>query len=447
MIRLLLIVLCVLVPLTYLKVANVQPCGLFLIAAVPLGLAVVLPQRSGPRIARELFRLGAQYLLFLTCAAIFAVAAWRFHFYVPAHVSWLKIPPIISFVRIVQVAMAVVMMIAVATIVQRYEGAAELLTRAYVAVGVINVVYGIASWLALWHSGAAAGHIEVSRFGAQSEWGVIRARGAFVEGGPFGVYVASVLAVSVFRRFVQGKGTTAGFAATIGVLLTGLVLSRSKAGVCAVLGLGIWSLLVSRRVSVRKKFYALAVGVTLIVPVLALVNLGGGIMAYWVAYDHAELHALQAPFNGSTVEGRIVALYIVPAMVEKHPITGVGIGNYSVLRNSPEYSRGFPPAPGWDEPGLGFLGYAAELGLPLLVWLMFLAWSPVRVAREQGERSTPVLVACAFQFFAELFGTPITFYYPYVVSALALGYVLRASAVDKRGSGVAEVERNWQRNA
>lgn len=435
MIRLLLIILCVLVSLTDLKVADIQPGGLFLLFAIPLGVAIALHRQWSLRVPRRLCRLAGQYLLFVMCTAILAALAWRFHFYVPAHVSWLKFPPIISFVRIVQVVMAVVMMIVVATIVQRYQGAGECLAHAYVVVGLITVFYGTACWLLIWHSGAAATHIRVSVLGARAEWGVIRERGAFVEGGPFGVYVASVLAVSVFRRFVQGKGTRAGFAATVGVLLTGLMLSHSKAGLCAVLAVGIWSFFVSRRVSLGRKLYAVVISAALIVPVLLIVNLSGGMRSYWFAYDHAELLAMEAPFNGSTVEGRVVALYVVPAMVEKHPLAGIGIGNYSVLRNSPEYSPGFPPAPGWDEPGLGFFGYAAELGLPLLAWLMFLVWTPVRIAREMGERDTPILVACAFQFFADLFGTPITFYYPYLVSALALGYVLRArTSCNSRGT-------------
>lgn len=429
MIRQLLIILCALVSLTDLKVADIQPGGLFLLAAIPLGTAFVLRPGRTLQTSRKLGRLMQQYLLFLFCAAILSALAWRFHFYVPAHVSWLKHPPFISFVRIIQVSMAVVLMIGVASVVEREEGMADLLSRAYVLVGVLNVLFAMASWLLLWHSGAAAAHIKVTLMGAQSEWGVIRARGFFVEGGPFGVYVASVIAVSVFRRFAQGKGTRTSFAATIGVLLAGLMLSQSKAALCTVIGLGIWSFFVSHRVRLSRKLTTVAIAAILIVPILILVNLGGGLMAYWSAYRHAEFLAMRSPFNGSTVEGRVVALYVVPTMVEKHPLTGVGIGNYSVLRNSPEYAPEFPPAPGWDEPGLGFLGYAAELGLPLLVWLMLLVWAPVRIARRAGERETAVLIACAFPFFADVFGTPITFYYPYLVSALALGYVLRARVV------------------
>lgn len=427
--RLLLITLCALVPLANLKVSDIQPVEFFLLVSAPTGLAIAFGRGWRLRTARSLWLLEGQYLLFLVAVAILAALAWRFHFYVPAGVSWLKFPPIISFVRIVQVALAVTMMIVVANVVRRYEWAADFLARTYVAVGVISVLYGTASWLLLWHGGAAAAQPELNWFGAQTRWGTIGERGFFVEGGPFGVYVVSVIVVVMFRRFVLRCGTGKTFAAVLVLLLTGLALSRSKAAICVAVGLGVWSLFASGHLKASRRVYALTAAALLITLIATANNVVSGLMGYWSAYQGLERLAIVSPQSGSVVEGRVMALYVVPAMVAAHPLTGIGFGNYSVLRNSPDYAAEFPPAPDWDEPGLGFFGYSAELGLPMLVWLMVLAWAPVRLARSRGERDTLVLALCACQFFAELFGAPITFFYPWLVSALALGYVLRKDRV------------------
>lgn len=425
MVRPLLTILCLLAPLANLRLAEIEPMEIFLLAAIPFATMISLRKKRKLRVPRVLFRVGEWYLFFLLLIAIPAALAWRFHFYVPAGVSWLKLPPIISFVRIVQVALAVTMMIAVANAVWRYVWAADFLARTYVAVGVVSVLYGTISWLLLWHRGVAADQPGLDWFGAQTRWGVIHERGFFVEGGPFGVYVASVIVIALFRHFVLRRGTNMGFGLATGALLTGLLLSRSKAGVCMLAALGVWSLFASGDLRAHRKAAVLTLAIVLLAPIIYLNRTIKGLANYWKNYQQLELVLLAHPFSGSTVEGRLAALYVVPEMIKSHPIMGVGIGNYSVLRNSPAYSPEIPPALGWDEPGLGFFGYAAELGIPLLFYLMFVAWTPVRVARRRGERAELTLALCAFQFFAVLFGTPITFYYPYLASALALGHVLR----------------------
>ena len=424
--------LCALAPLANLRAADIEPVEFYLLAALPLGAMFSWRLRRPLAVPRDLFDLARLYGGFLTLAAILAALAWRFHFYAPSGVSWLKTPPIISFVRIVQVAMAATTMIAVAAAVRRSAATADFFARAYAAAGVVSVLYGTASWLAIWYRGGAAVQPELNWFGAQTRWGVIHERGFFVEGGPFGVYVASVIVVAMFRRLVLRRGTNMAFGLVTGVLMLGLLLSRSKAGLCVLVALGLWTLLTAGHLRAHRKAIVLACAALLIAPIVYLNGTITGLANYWNNYRRLELVVLAHPFNGSTVEGRLAALYVAPAMIARHPLAGVGLGNYSELRNSPLYTGDLPPAPGWDEPGLGFFGYAAELGLPLLGFLMFVVWTPVRIAHRRGERGELALALCAFQFFAELFGTPITFYYPYLVAALALGHVLR-----ERGGGEA----------
>jgi hypothetical protein len=432
MMKVFLAVLFALAPLANLRVAEIEPVEFYLLAALPLG-AVFSWRRGRPlAVPRDLFDIARLYGGFLAAATILAALAWRFDFYPPPGVSWLKTPPIISFVRILQVALAVAALIAVATAAARSAPLADFLARLYIAIALVQVVYGAACWLAIWRSGAAAATPELNWYGAQTRWGVIHARGCFVEGGPFGVYLASAIVLLLFRYRVTRRVARGSFWITLAALAAGLGLSRSKAGLCTLVALGVCGLIMWGHSGVARKGAAALGAAALLVPLVYATRTIKGIGAYLDNYQALKLKAEQNPFDGSTVEGRLAALYVAPAMIVRHPLAGVGLGNYSELRNSPLYTGDLAPAPGWDEPGLGFFGYAAELGLPLLGFLMFVVWTPVRIAHRRGERGEFALALCAFQFFAELFGTPITFYYPYLISALALGHVMR-----ERGGGEA----------
>jgi len=118
-----------------------------------------------------------------------------------------------------------------------------------------------------------------------------------------------------------------------------------------------------------------------------------------------------------------MAAHLVPRMIAEHPFGGIGFGNYSLQRNNPNYLQGLPTTSGWDLPGLGLAGYVAELGVPLVLFLIWLIWYPVKVIRFH-KVSILVVLTASYQFFAHLVGVQITFVYPWLLTALALGYAL-----------------------
>jgi len=116
--------------------------------------------------------------------------------------------------------------------------------------------------------------------------------------------------------------------------------------------------------------------------------------------------------------GRVAGAILVPRMIEAHPITGIGLGNFSLLRNAPEYLQGLPTKDTWELPGIGLVAYVAELGIPLFVYLMVLLCMPAWMCRFRASKFAFVLAA--YQPLAHVFGVQLNFYYPWLCAAFAL---------------------------
>jgi hypothetical protein len=118
------------------------------------------------------------------------------------------------------------------------------------------------------------------------------------------------------------------------------------------------------------------------------------------------------------VMGRISALYIVPRMIEAHPVTGIGFGNYPLMRNSPEYLGSLPTITDTEDlPAIGYPAITAEIGIPATIGFILLLFAPYRASRKHG---TMIVVAALFQPLVNGFGVATTFFYPWFVSACAL---------------------------
>jgi hypothetical protein len=130
--------------------------------------------------------------------------------------------------------------------------------------------------------------------------------------------------------------------------------------------------------------------------------------------------------------GRVAGSVVVPRMIAKHPITGIGMGNYPVMRNDPEYLGIMRPNRSYDLPGLGLLWVAAELGIPLLLALYVMMLYPAfRVVRAHGNPLLLTLALC--QPYVHLMGAQITLFYPWLASAFVLSFLpLPGAAVRAR---------------
>lgn len=400
---------CFTAPLTDLKVADIESAELFCflsyVILIPWFCVVTYSRAWNELTLRQLKVYGA----FLILTFILALVATRLETFPIPDTGVFKTAPFLSFARVAQLAIdmgcAAVLVQAMADD-QRFL---KLLVQSYVYAGLVSAVYAIVSWLALY------GGVDLG--GAYIVEGP-RAKGFFVEGGPFGVYLISVIAVCVFRWRVLGCSRQLPSLIQLLVLATALVLSSSKAGIL----LGLVLLVVFAMFAGRAK-YVLGVIMGLVLVVLVFPWMLEALAGYFADYSNFEEVLASRPDDTSLMMGRIMAAILVPIMTIDHPFLGIGIGNYPLQRNNPEYLSGLPTTDLWDLPGLGLVGYAAELGIPLFLVLCWLLWKPASMARSSRA---PALVGCvaSYQFFAHLMGVQLTFIYPWIVSSITMGYII-----------------------
>jgi hypothetical protein len=348
---------------------------------------------------------------------VLSVLALRLDFRPPGDAvgHLLRTPELLFIARLTQFGLAATSMIVLANVLSQDSGLIRFLAASYMWVGVANAAYATVSWCVLAFAGV---DLSGAYWPDLVSEGLPRARAFFNEGGPYGLYAVSVVLVVMFRRYALrdiGRGVTAVAIAVVG---TSIVLSISKAAfVCLV---AIWFWLGVRKIHMRQIILTGCFATVVIVATPIRQQLED----YYQSYSNLEIVAALQPDNGNLVVGRIAALYIVPRIVADHPLVGVGFGNYSLVRNNAKYLGMIPESRYWDLPGLGLAGYAAELGIPLLVYLLWIIWSPVRIGLRT-RASGAVVALGAFQFFAQMCGAQITFFYPWLVAALALGLLLQ----------------------
>ncbi len=349
---------------------------------------------------------GGPYLMLLAACAVLSLASLRLTFFPPPGVSLFKLPGFLSLSRILELSLAVCFMLAIAGTLRRRPPLFRLATGVYVWAGAATAMASIAAWLLA----RAVGVDSLLVYGP--DW---RARGAFNEGGPYGLFLVSTVLVTLFRARVLRRRLSWLDRAALGTMLAALLLSRSKVGFIAAIVLCSAALLVTGGTP-RK--LALA-GLLAILTAAFTVTAGGKLWGYLYAYVNLDEVLYFRPEDPSLVMGRIAASVIVPRMISAHPVLGIGVGNYSLMRNDPDYRQGLPAVDEWDLPGMGLAGAAAELGIPATVFLLVLLARPAVRARR---RNAPAVVAAAasFQPVAVLLGVNLNFFYPWLVAAFVL---------------------------
>lgn len=351
-------------------------------------------------------RYGIKYVFFLGLCVLVSGLSLRLSFHPPPDISWLKRPGLLSLSRIFELFLAAYFMIAIAETLRRRPVLFRILADAYTFAAMLGACGSIVAW-ALFR-GADIPSFPI--YGAES-----RVRGLFNEGGPYGIFLVSAVLVVLLRihvvRPVYGFVHKAGVA----ILLAALLLSGSKVGLLAAMSLGALAAFLSGG---RRRTLALAVVLALLVT-MSVTRFKGSLFGYMYAYVNFEEVYYYRPGDPSLIMGRIAATLIVPRIISAHPLLGIGVGNYSLMRNDPDYLQGLPPVDEWDLAGMGLFGSAAELGIPLTLFLLALLIQPLVHARR---RKAPLILtlAAGFQPIAFLLGVNLNFFYPWLVAALVL---------------------------
>ncbi len=351
---------------------------------------------------------------FYICASV-SIALFKLgqEFFPPLEMSILKQPGVVSVARGWQLVVDLGIALAIAKYClqgeHQWTRAALVVARA----GGVSVVVSALSYLAL-----QAGY-ELP-FGISHADRTPRWSGFFNEGGPFGLCLIGLLFVEAALA-TKRRRVTAPALINMTLLLLGVALSQSKAALAAsALCVIIAVLLSARRVfaSALLGVCALVLAVWYIVGTNEEMRAGAEVYYSWWAEETHQDVSESRDFN--LVAGRIAAMTIVPNMIRKHPWTGVGLGNYPLVRNNPMYRGRFPDIEIWDLPGLGLLAVVAEVGIPLTLLMASILAVPACVAWKSRASFSLTLVSL-FPLVAVLVSVQYYFAYVWLFAGLSLG--------------------------
>lgn len=389
-----------------LKIASIQYLELVYIVQFTVLTVAFFNARMQARVFRPLLLLAAGYGSIAGLSILLALAALRFNFYMEPDQGVLQLPVLITFSRVLELLIDVGAMLYLAGRFRARPGTARFTMRVYYWVGVLSAVFSVLSYPL-----DRAGLISLGAYGD-----LHRFRGFYNEGGPYGLYIMTLLGVAwaLVRLGWEPRRRTY----AIMLLLTGtLLMSQSKAALVAILFFFVIRSLFAR--SFSQRLVTIAFGLAVLALVSQTFDLASKLRLWKEAGAKYEQVSHAHVGDANFVQGRVAGLFIVPRMIAAHPLTGVGWGNYGILRNDPEY-RG---AAAWgepDEPGMGVLALAAEIGLPLLAVLLLYLFLPYFWLRRLH---VPEYIAnlALLQPIAHIFGAQLNLTYPWIVTAFALG--------------------------
>jgi hypothetical protein len=235
----------------------------------------------------------------------------------------------------------------------------------------------------------------------------LRMKGFFVEGGPLGLFNAFLIFLTLLFWRGARKWALAVF------LLIFVLLGKSKAGLTALAACACATAIIqARRLFAHRGprlCFRLAVGIAFLAVFLLLSSV------YLVdLVDRDGLQAIidQDPDDFWISGGRIPGFFIVQQMFRAHPVLGIGMGNYQLLRNADRYRDFMPETVVWDLHGYGGLVEIVNqfglLGLVLFLWILIPAFRPL-------SRHALLLAAFLIPF---AFGLSLHFHYPWLIIGL-----------------------------
>lgn len=194
-----------------------------------------------------------------------------------------------------------------------------------------------------------------------------RLKGFYVEGGPLGLYLATLFTLTLF--FCKKTKLVVFYFLMV-------LLCQSKAGYVAMTLSSLLYVIFS--VDKLKSFLNPKNTVRFFVFIFSCLLIVVGSVYYFANNYVSDISNIEATLEARSndkalIMGRIAGSFIGFEMIKKNPILGVGLGNYSLVRNNEIYRQFFPYVDDWDLTGLGG-GYNLLVENGLLGVLFFLAW-------------------------------------------------------------------------
>jgi hypothetical protein len=390
-----------------LKVADIQYLELIYLLQLCVLLLLFPRHRFQVRLLRPAFTLVLLYLIFAMAAFVLALVALRNDFYYPSDITFLKHPVWITLSRMIELGIDVGAMV---YLIQLFRADLKNLIftlKVYFWVGIAGCMYSILTFpLNYFYDMQLGTYLDSHRM-----------RGFFNEGGPFGLYLLSEILVGMVLYRQNWESRSRIRLASLAVAV-GLIGSQSKSAIFAAALLFLFNALMVKQAVVR---VAVLAGLVFAVCIAAFVpSISSSISVYANSAAQYEYLSNFQYGDNNYVLGRIAGAFIVPRMIRTHPLLGVGWGNYAIVRNDPEYRGGSAWADIYDSPGLGLLGTAAELGIPLTLLLVTVFFYPYFYLRRMGA---PLVVRnlALMQPVIHIFGGQLNLTHPWLLTAFALG--------------------------
>ena len=355
-------------------------------------------------VSRAVFRLALGYTAFLLLALVGAALSFTRGFYLDT--VGLYRPGYITLARASELFAGVSTLLILTEVFRRDREICIFTMKIFFSVGTFSAVASLV--------GLALGRVYIAFPTAASG----RAAGFYGEGGPYGLYMLAVILSGwvLYPRLSGQQKQLAAVAQVFNVLL--FFASASKAGVVAAALLFLVQLVLSS--GWRQRAVTAAVAGVAIAIFIHFTNTYIDTIRYIAGGQTYEVFSRFRPNDINFVIGRVAGLYFVPRMIQAHPFTGVGWGNYGLVRNAVEY-RGSSPVIGvTDQPGLGLYSTTAEIGIPLMLLLLYLLFRPVQLTRHLTQSRALVTLALV-QPMVHLCGGQLNLTYPWIVTAFALG--------------------------
>lgn len=259
---------------------------------------------------------------------------------------------------------------------------------------------------------------------------LLRLAGFYVEGGPFGLFLAFIYILFDSyntRRSIKnyvGKG----------ILITLIVYcAQSKAGITL---LAIWfltkfSIYFSSLKNSKRLF------IYILLPILMI---SFGALFYKVSKMYRETYSMisdpkyslyfRNSTDGSTVMGRVAGAIIIPNMLKEHPVAGIGLGNYPLMRNSPLYRSSLPAinVSYWDAHGFGgIVDILVEGGIIFLIVFIYLISLLFKKVKKSFLLFLPLFVCFIGPFIC---GVQIHFLYPWFAVGCLISFIKKYEEAD-----------------
>lgn len=352
--------------------------------------------------------LAVFFFIFMAIAMALSIYSLRFTFYLPVGLPWYASPGYVTVTRIVELFASTFILLWLADVFRQAPNKLRFTMRVYFWTGVLSAIYSYLSYFLDIGTGIQLGSYLVNH----------RFRGFYNEGGPYGLYLMTVLFVGFALHQLRWEPLLR-LRVGLALLPVAFFKSYSKAAFSAVLLLLIINGLFTR--GIAKRIAILGFVAVLAVVGARTINLSEVLsIADADASASYERLSLQRGGDPNYVYGRFAARFIIPRMIAAHPLSGIGWGNYGVLRNDPQYRGASFFADIADQPGIGILGYAAEFGIPLLTFLVLILLLPYFYLRF---RRAPIWMTnlALMSPLVHLFGAQLNITYPWIMTAFALG--------------------------